>query len=251
MDKLKSSTEMSKFYCITDLIFFIMNEAETMMKRLVRKENFFIVHDTLVLITAKEKINWMRNNGYLHRWLLPLSGLQDGNPYAGRPVDNSPEFMPLDNSLNSDILHSLRMHNVFSHYILDGEETDEEERNMCFGYSTPREISRGLKLIWDSKMGTPYSVRIIEDVDLALKALEIVYRVNGAEVMGIADRNGHRCNEVGEGESVSWGGARTKGEGRKCELTKNMFFHSDLLKLCHKEKRKLTEFFPDTTVFYD
>ena len=84
--------------------------------------------------------------------------------------------MPLDKLINCDILHSLRIHSVFSPYILDGEETDEEESNMCFGYSTPREISQGLKLIWDSKMGTPYSVRIIEDVDLALKALEVVYR---------------------------------------------------------------------------
>ena len=52
--------------------------------------------------------------------------------------------------------------------------------------------------------GTPSSVMIIEDVDLALKALEIFYRENGAAVEGIVDRNGHRRKEVGEGESVSW-----------------------------------------------
>ena len=83
----------------------------------------------------------MRQNGYLHRWLLPLNGLQDGTPYAGRPVGNSPEFMPLDNSLNRDILHLLRMHIVLSCYIVDTEEITEEERNMCFSYSTPREMS--------------------------------------------------------------------------------------------------------------
>ena len=105
--------------------------------------------------------------------------------------------MPLDTSLNRDILHSLRMHSVLSHYIVDWEKTDEEERNMCFSYSTPREISRGMKHIWDLRMGTPSSVRIIEDVDLALKALEIVYRANGAAVGGIADRNGHKKKEVG------------------------------------------------------
>ena len=59
----------------------------------------------------------------LHRWLLPMNGLQDGTPYSGRPVGNSTEFMPLDNSLNRDILHSLRMHSVLSYYIVDGEET--------------------------------------------------------------------------------------------------------------------------------
>ena len=34
---------------------------------------------------------------------------------------------------------------------------------------------------------------------------------------------------VGEEKSVSWGGAQTKGEVHKRELTKNMFLHSDLL----------------------
>ena len=34
---------------------------------------------------------------------------------------------------------------------------------------------------------------------------------------------------VGEVKSISWGGAQTKGEVHKRELTKNMFLHSDLL----------------------
>ena len=80
----------------------------------------------LVLMTAKETINWIRQKGYLHRWLLTLNGLQDGTPYAGRPVCNIPEFMPLDNSLNRDILQSLRFHCVLSHYIVYGEETTEK-----------------------------------------------------------------------------------------------------------------------------
>ena len=82
-----------------------------------------------------------------------------------------------------------------------------------------------------------------------VKALEIVYLSNGDAVEGIADRNGHRRKLLGEVKSVSWGGSLTKGKGRGCELTKNMFLHSDLLKLCLKKKRKINDFFPDTTVF--
>ena len=62
-------------------------------------------------------------------------------------------------------------------------------------------------------MVAPCSGRIIEDVDLALKELEIVYRTNRAAVEGLADRNGHIQKVVGEGKSVSWGGAWTKGKG--------------------------------------
>ena len=51
------------------------------------------------------------------------------------------------------------------------------------------------------------------------QALEIVYCVHAGAVKGV----------VGEGESVSWGGAQTKGEVHKHELAKKMFLHSDLL----------------------
>ena len=90
VEKLKSSTAMSKLCCITDLIRFMMNKAERLMKESVHEDDYYIIHDALVLITAKEKINWMKQKGYLHRWLLPLNGLQDGTPYAGRPVCKAP-----------------------------------------------------------------------------------------------------------------------------------------------------------------
>ena len=96
-------------------------------------------------------------------------------------------------------------------------------------------------------MGTPPSARIIQDVDLALKALEILCHANGAAVGDMADRNEHRRKVVVEWKSVSWGGARTKGKGRECELTKKMFVHIDMLKLCLKKKHNIAEFFPDTT----
>ena len=51
------------------------------------------------------------------------------------------------------------------------------------------------------------------------QALEIVYSAHAGAVEGV----------VGEGGSVSWGGAQTKGEVHERELTKNMFLHSDLL----------------------
>ena len=57
--------------------------------------------------------------------------------------------------------------------MLNGDGKDEEERNMRLSFSTPKEITIGLNRIWESKMGTPSSERIIQDVDLALKALEM------------------------------------------------------------------------------
>ena len=99
----------------------MMKEAENLMKGSVHEDDLFIVHDALVLMTAKETIEWMKEKKYYHCWLLPMNGLQDGTPYAVRPVGNSPEFMPLENGLNRDILNSLLFHCVLSRFVLDGE----------------------------------------------------------------------------------------------------------------------------------
>ena len=48
-------------------------------------------------------------------------------------------------------------------------------------------------------MGTPSSARIIQDVDMALKVLEIVYRSYGDAVERLSERNEHRRKVVGEG----------------------------------------------------
>ena len=115
-----------------------MKESENLLKGSVHEDDFFIVHDALVLMTAMEMIEWMKEKNFFHCWLLPMNLLQDGTPYAGRPVGNSPKFMPLDNILNRDILQCLGFHCVLSRFVLDGEGTDEEERNMQFSFSTPR-----------------------------------------------------------------------------------------------------------------
>ena len=87
---------MLKLFCITNLIRFMMNESEKLMKGSVHKDDLFIIHDALVLMTENETIKCMIQKGYLYRWLLPLNGLKDVTPYVGRPVGNSPKFMPLD-----------------------------------------------------------------------------------------------------------------------------------------------------------
>ena len=71
VEKLKLYTAMPKLCCITYLIRFMTNEAEKRMKGSFHEDNLFTVHNALVLLTAKETINWIRKNGYLHRWLLP------------------------------------------------------------------------------------------------------------------------------------------------------------------------------------
>ena len=120
MDTLKFSNEMSKLCCISNPTSLLINEAKKLMKGSVHEDGFYIFNDGLVLLTEKETIDLMKHNSYLPIWLLPCNGLQVGAHYAGRTVCNSLKFIPLDNSINRDILHSLHIHSVLRCYILDG-----------------------------------------------------------------------------------------------------------------------------------
>ena len=51
------------------------------------------------------------------------------------------------------------------------------------------------------------------------QALEIFCSAHARAIEGV----------VGEGESVNWGGAQTKGKVHKCKLTNKMFLKSDFL----------------------
>ena len=62
-----------EFCCITDLIRFMMKEAGNLTKGSVHDDDFFIVHDALVLMTAKETIEWMKEKNGFHCWLLPIN----------------------------------------------------------------------------------------------------------------------------------------------------------------------------------
>ena len=62
---------MSKFCCITDLVRFMTKEAEKLINGSVHEDDFFIVHDALVLMTAKETIKWMKEKNFYHRWFPP------------------------------------------------------------------------------------------------------------------------------------------------------------------------------------
>ena len=87
---------------------------------------------------------------------------------------------------------------------------------------------------------------------MSIYVLGFPVKFSGDQILPILKRQKlSTAQVVGEGKIGSWGGAQIKCEVHECELTKNMFFQSDFLQLCLKEKRKIPEFLPYNTVFYD
>ena len=173
------------------------------MRGTVHEGNWYFIHDALSLVTAKITMEWMVQKGYKAKWRVPQNGVNAGTRCHGRPVGNSPEFMPLDNSLNADVKRAHDRHvGVTMHLPKDDARK--------FSNRTPQAISRGIKRIVESvDHGCPSSARIIQDCNKALDAMWAVYNAEGGIVPGLADRNGIRYSTSGTG---SHGGVRVKNE---------------------------------------
>jgi hypothetical protein len=156
-EQLKSCAALSPFRPISELVDFIAEESHRLMKGSVHEDNWFFYHDSLSLFTSRECRNYMERTEccgttIFKKWLKPQNDINKGTIYHGRYVGNSPEFIPLDNSLNYDLQLSHKYHCAVTAHLAD---TDKRK----FSLSTPLRITRGIK-----KSGNMKSVHLILNV---------------------------------------------------------------------------------------
>lgn len=107
-DEIRKTPAPSPFVPVSDLVDFIIEESDRLMKGTIHENDWLFYHDVLSLLTSKDCLDYMRKKYFkgircIDRWLLPRNGVNKNTPYDGRCVGNSPEMMPLDNSLNNDL----------------------------------------------------------------------------------------------------------------------------------------------------
>ena len=140
-------------------------------------------------------------------WVKPELGLnaQFGKGWDNRPIGNSFELMPLDNSLNNNTIESGRLHVVISRAGLRYGQKDPR----MFSFATPKEIARVYKRINDPVTGVvPRPERIVQDVHKVVRAMGEIYKAKGAFVPGLAGGHvpGHRNTDAWLKTSDNWGG---------------------------------------------
>ena len=146
-------------------------------------------------MTAKETVRWMKEKNIYKHWILPELGCNDiiggKNCYANRPVGNSPELMCLDNSLNKDVCECFRRH------VSCTQKLDRSDPRR-FSNATPKEIDQSIfRLVTPDESGVvPTSCRIIQDIDRVDYSLHEIMKAKGAVVPGLAERSGHRKNNL-------------------------------------------------------
>jgi hypothetical protein len=104
--RLRESSGIHRYRSVMDLAEYMVAEGY----RLFPDGNFWLYHDALSLLTAKQTRREMQEKGYLKHWVLPELGLNKKTIYAERPPGNSPEMMPWDCSLNNDLVEAVMRH---------------------------------------------------------------------------------------------------------------------------------------------
>ena len=101
----------------------------------------------------------------------------DIGSFGGRHVGSSPEFMPLDASLNKDV------HELVSRYCLLSRRAmrklNQKKDARAFSLSTPNQTTSAYFRVYDAITGVaPPSERILQDIDGVWKAFKIVAEAN-------------------------------------------------------------------------
>ena len=194
---LQTSPTFSHSSSICSYINHMMKESERIMKGTAYESTWMIYHDALSIMTSKSTKEWMAQKGYLERWILPSVDLYDNLPpearrfYEGKPVGNSPEFMPLDTHLNQDLHSSHDFHSTVTQDLPD----DHPQK---FDGLTPKQMSDSYHRLFHPDTGVaPSSDQIIKDVNRILQSLESVLQAEGCLIDENA-RKGRRFEKKNE-----------------------------------------------------
>ena len=115
---MRKSSAFSGIACITEMVKHMVLETQACFKDTEHRDTYHFYHDALKQLTVDETVEWMKktkipgeNRTMIYdRWVKPEMGLNDafGKRWWACPVGDSPELMPLDNSLNQDIHEAVR-----------------------------------------------------------------------------------------------------------------------------------------------
>ncbi len=155
---MKKLQTFAKTRCITNLVKHMVMEAKKCYANTQHKNTYSIYHDALTQIKHKSCVEWMKTTYVLveielvySRFINPLNGLNDsfGRQWAGWLVGNTPEVMPIDNSLFQDMKESVQKHVVMSLTIHNPGIKD----GCLFLTATPKDAWHAYSWVFDPRSG--------------------------------------------------------------------------------------------------
>mmetsp|Transcript_18727 Transcript_18727/g.59328 ORF Transcript_18727/g.59328 Transcript_18727/m.59328 type:complete len:610 (+) Transcript_18727:209-2038(+) len=172
-----------KLVCVTRLIDHIVAEMDKAFAGTPYANTYVIAHDALSQFTEFGAQEYLRSKGFgPDRLLGPRDGTNVGTRYENRQVGDSPELMPLDSNLFSDLMYGCKQHRALT-WLLPNDDPKK------FKFGTPAEVSNTLRRTWEV---FPTPERIVEDIKRFPDALDKIIAAKGAYVDEMDNRKGRR-----------------------------------------------------------
>ena len=220
--EVEKHPKLRKVVNVRELVKHIYNTGKNYYEHTIFKDTWRFYHDALSLMTSKANMDWMKSQGYLDRWILPLHDLtSDITHYRNpRPIGNHAGAMPWDSSCNKD-LDDIVLRHVAATYRLPRDDPRK------FSLATPKHVSSAYRRIYNNPpvqrdgedlvplgCGGPPPARLGQDIMkvpkywrgvLEAKGLNTETNVKGQrgdEARGTAKRGGRRIKK--EDERTKW-----------------------------------------------
>ena len=163
------------------LIDHVIEEGNRLFADTVFAKSWFIYHDALPQWWEKEAQDYLRERGFEERQWRARGDTNENvaGHYVNKLMGDSPELMPLDSSLFSDLIEKVA-------WLVMATTSLPEGRRYSMG--TPDEAWKTMVDAWEE---VP-EARILRDIDRFEEALDAIILAEGAYVPDKDLRNGHR-----------------------------------------------------------
>ena len=174
-------------------------------------DDFYFYHDALTQLSDKKTKQAMEEKGWLKHWLLPVNGCCAGTVYFGRPVGNTPEVMPWDESLNRDVHCRVNNYEVLCRWIKQQEHPELWRKR--FTRTNQKQMLYSYLRVLDPETGVcPSSARIVQSINKCWgENIDAIVAWGGTLVPNLGHRNGVRAGGTGVSKR---GGKRVKKKWR-------------------------------------
>ena len=170
---------------VVDIMAHVIREGNRLFKDTDFEDSWVVYHDALSQWWSKGAQDYMRERGFGDRQIRGLGHTNVGTRYEGTLPGDTPEYMPLDSNLFSDLEVMVRW-NVAATYEFARGDPDK------FDLTTPTSAWSAVARTWQY---APTSARIVEDIGRVFLAIEEVVAHEGEAVDFNALRHGRREEE--------------------------------------------------------
>ena len=170
---------------VTDLMDHVIEQGNILFEDTPFKDTWVIYHDALSSWWSKGAQDHMKARDFKHRQVRCLDFTAAGTRYEFSLPGDTPEYMPLDSNLFSDLEKMVRW-NVAATNELPRGHPDK------FDLTTPTSAWSAVSRTW---IHAPTSDRIVEDINRVFNSIEEVIKARGGPVDFNKLRHGRRLEE--------------------------------------------------------